>query len=260
MCAILILLGLNNTRLDTKTALSKLKHRGPDSYGIHTIKTANDSITIDMLHTRLHIVGDSSPQPINKDNIYLLVNGEIFNWKDLESELNYTCTQSDCEILIPLYVKYVRNENNPQKFFEKLNGQFSFFMYDSVNEHIFVGRDHIGITPMYYGTKSDGDIVFSSELKAIESSFDINVFEPRSFIYEKMYRWHYPNCDWPMDVLNFQRYLDYTDIKTINDTEYNIKNNIKQKLESSVKLQLNLDESVDFGVLLSLEIVGVFLL
>ena len=65
-----------------------------------------------MLQTRLKINGDNTTQPlISKDNkLFLIINGEIFNWHKLEKHLDYKCTMSDCEIIFPLYEKY-KNKN-----------------------------------------------------------------------------------------------------------------------------------------------------
>ena len=145
--------------------LKKLNHRGPDSTGNKLIIDSNKTVL--MLHTRLKITGNDSVQPIvNKDNtVYLVINGEIFNWKNLEQELNYKCTQSDCEIIIPLYEKY---KNNIPLLLTKLKGQFSFFLYDLRNKHVLIARDPIGVTPLYVGYHPTLQrFVVSSELKCL---------------------------------------------------------------------------------------------
>ena len=97
---------------DFKTIIKNVKassnHRGPDSLGHMLIKVPETNTHILLVHTRLHINGDSKKQPISNSTgtILLIINGEIFNWHDLEKELNFKCTQSDCEIIIPLYEKY----------------------------------------------------------------------------------------------------------------------------------------------------------
>ena len=145
-----------------------LHHRGPDSKGNKLIIESNKTVL--MLHTRLKITGDNTLQPIvNKDNtVYLIINGEIFNWKSLEKELNYKCTQSDCEIILPLYEKY---KNNIQVLLHKLRGQFSFFLYDLRNKHVLIARDPIGVTPLYAGYHPTlKRFVVSSELKCLTMS------------------------------------------------------------------------------------------
>jgi asparagine synthase (glutamine-hydrolysing) len=251
-----------------------LEHRGPDNVNNVVINTGIK--TIIMIHTRLHIIGDSTPQPLNdtEKSISLIINGEIFNWKELSTELNYKCSKSDCEILIPLYKKYIRENNDFDTFFKKLNGQFSFILYDHLTNYIFVSRDHIGITPLYYGY-DETKVSFCSEMKGLtmrtnndKVSFvsSVKTFYPRSYIYN-----HIEDCH-TAAVLNgghvllnkTKKYLDYyslTNENTAENTYENIemihtfvKRNIKDKLENSIKLQLNdIKDSdlLDYGVLLS---------
>jgi asparagine synthase (glutamine-hydrolysing) len=241
-----------------------LKHRGPDSMNYKLIDCGIK--TIIMIHTRLHIVGDSTSQPLSdEDNsISLIINGEIFNWKELSKELNYECRKSDCEILIPLYKKYIRNDENFESFFKKINGQFSFVIYDHLKKKIFISRDHIGITPLYYGY-DETKISFCSEMKGLTMSTNndkisfvssIKTFSPRSYLYNNI-----DNCE----SVNLNNYLDYYKLNEFNNESNNksnkefnniniVKGNIKAKLENSIKLQLSdiiNSPLLDFGVLLS---------
>jgi asparagine synthase (glutamine-hydrolysing) len=138
-----------------------LRHRGPDWNGI--VIDGQHAIA----HERLAIVDpESGEQPLisNCGDIVLSVNGEIYNHKQLKTELknDYTFkTQSDCEVIIPLY-----QELGPD-FVKKLTGMFSFVLYDKKKDQYFAYRDHMGITPLYMGYGSDGAVMFSSELKGL---------------------------------------------------------------------------------------------
>ena len=309
MCGIfgLIEINNNNNQKDDKShasdifenyksvitnAHNNLSHRGPDTYGNNLIVDPEFNKHILMLHTRLRINGDDSSQPMtNHDNtIYLVINGEIFNWKQLEKELDYKCTKSDCEIIFPLYEKY---KDNIPMFFNKLQGQFSLFLYDLTTRHILIGRDPIGVTPLYIGykkvkktksglSKQIDRFVISSELKCLtmpddsgcgpykgdetESLVDnIKVFNPRKYIYEcidenlnQNRNSNYLDC--MMDYTNF--YEDFGMIETeSNFTERErrlVMERIREKLIDSVKSQIedlivgdsNL-RTPEFGVLLS---------
>ena len=252
-----------------------LNHRGPDSISYKVITCPNNK-TLIMLHTRLHIVGDSTPQPLVNDDgsVVLIINGEIFNWKELEKELNYKCVKSDCEIIIPLYEKYVRNDKNDfDTFFNKINGQFSFVLYDVKNNNIFVSRDHIGITPLYYGYDEKG-VAFSSELKCLSMktskddnendslgsevldeslTSNIKIFYPRTYLYTNI-----DNCSDDVKSKKFKEYLNYYDsVKwscDVNLSYTDLKIKLKDELEKSINLQLRdllNDNSPEFGVLLS---------
>lgn len=248
----------------TERVSQLLLHRGPDSHNHTLIKCKNDK-SILMIHTRLHIMGDSTPQPLIDDynEIYLIINGEIFNWKELSKELNYTCTKSDCEIIIPLYKKYVRELGNFNEFFSKINGQFSFILFDNKTNNVFISRDHVGITPLYYGYDED-KVVFSSELKCltmekINNNIDnhsfvssIKIFYPRNYIYYDV-----SECNSNLIYNKTNSYLDYHKLNTnlkFDDNIDNIKSNIRNKLIKSIQTQLEdltKDGSPDFGVLLS---------
>jgi asparagine synthase (glutamine-hydrolysing) len=217
-----------------------LSHRGPDSFGNMILDNQ-----ICLLHTRLQINGNSTPQPLHdtQNDVYLIINGEIFNWKDLEEELNFKCTSSDCEIILPLYFKY---KNNLKTFFQKLNGQFSFVLVDVKNKYILVSRDRIGVTPLYIGT-NDNSIVFSSELKGIPLNMSSAVFEPRKYMYfsyEQLGSLQFsdiPKKEW----ISFEGISGYLvpNLEKINEL-----------LTNSVRLQLKdllFNSNCKFGVLLS---------
>lgn len=238
-----------------------LNHRGPDSMGSKVIKTISDK-TIIMVHTRLHIIGESKTQPIEdvSGEISLVINGEIFNWKELSKELDFECKQSDCEILIPLYKKYIRKQRDFKTFFKKLNGQYSFVLYDSLTDTILVSRDHIGITPLYYGY-DEKKIVFCSEMKCLTMNikFDssnsfldtVKVFQPRQYIYSDV------NEIIKNALTKTEYYLDYYNLTLKDGPEYSdisiIKKNVRIKFEKSIHCQLDdlFTLDVNFGVLLS---------
>ena len=236
-----------------------LRNRGPDSVGYLTDKIKSTDGTIFMLHTRLKINGDDTTQPLVHGNKILIINGEIFNWRELGHELEYNCHSSDCEIIFPLYDKY---KHDLKTFFEKLNGQYSFVLYDKDDDILFVGRDHIGVTPLYVSTSKTEDeqyLMFSSELKCLDKysnkSTEILVFPPRTYIYTKLSE----ICGKGNEDVDLKKhmieYMNYSNIPQINNYNYeNVKKNIKNKLINSVKSQLQdlvLDSSPDFGVLLS---------
>lgn len=238
-----------------------LSHRGPDSNNYKLIQCKDSSKSILMVHTRLRIVGDSTPQPlIDDDNeIYLVINGEIFNWRELSKELNYTCHKSDCEVIIPLYKKYIRENGNYEEFFNKLNGQFSFILYDSKKDNIFISRDHIGITPLYYGYDEE-KVVFSSEMKCLTMCLNddihsfvssVKIFYPRTYVHSDI-----NDCNYQLVCNKKNTYLNYFESQVIPNDESisQIKENIRKKLITSVKTQLEdlvVENAPEFGVLLS---------
>ncbi len=121
----------------------------------------------------------------------LAVNGEIYNHLNLRDQFKYTYnfkTNSDCEVLIPMYQKYGTN------FVNKLNGIFAFAIYDKFKDEYFIARDHIGIIPLYMGWSHDRTFFISSELKALESyCIEIAIFPPGNYFYSRdgmLKRWY----------------------------------------------------------------------
>ncbi len=154
MCGIL---GSNFLSSNFSIALEHLNNRGPDF---------NYQINIDQKmfgHTRLCIIDlhKEANQPMIFDNLVLVFNGEIYNYKELIKEENLECkTDSDSEVLIRLYQKY------EEKFLNKLNGMFSFCLYDIKKDKYFCARDRYGKKPFFYYFK-DNKFIFSSSLNSI---------------------------------------------------------------------------------------------
>ncbi|MET9319568.1 asparagine synthase (glutamine-hydrolyzing) [Streptomyces sp. NPDC003038] len=145
--------------LDRMTAT--LLHRGPDSGG----RYVRDGVA--MGFRRLSIVGlEGGEQPIlNEDgSIAMVCNGEIFNHRELRSELESKghrfTTSTDVEVLVHLY------EEHGTGLLERLNGQFAFAIHDSRRRRLFLARDQMGILPLYYAQPA-GQFVFGSEIKAV---------------------------------------------------------------------------------------------
>ncbi len=154
MCGIL---GTNFISSNFSQALKLLNNRGPDF---------NNNIQINSKefgHTRLAIIDldKEANQPMIFDDILIVFNGEIYNYKQLIKDENLVCkTASDTEILIRLYQKYNFN------FLNKLNGMFSFCIYDIKKGKYFCARDRFGKKPFFYYFK-DNKFIFSSSIKSI---------------------------------------------------------------------------------------------
>jgi asparagine synthase (glutamine-hydrolysing) len=138
-----------------------LTHRGPDDAGrfVHQ--------NVGLAFRRLAIIDlEGGNQPIcNEDSsLVLMCNGEIFNYRELRSQLlargHQFRTNCDVEVIVHLYEEYGTG------CLDKLNGQFAFVIYDKENDSLFLARDHFGINPLFY-TESNGVFIFASEIKAI---------------------------------------------------------------------------------------------
>ena len=164
MCGIAGIYNKKISRINSnlKSMLDIAKHRGPDSQGLYI----NENFGIGM--NRLSIIDlNSGDQPISSiDERYQLVcNGEIYNFHNLKSEMEnkgYVFkTKTDVEVILPLFHFYGING------FSKLDGMFSFAIYDSFQNILYICRDRYGIKPLYYYERDDGSFFFSSEIKSI---------------------------------------------------------------------------------------------
>lgn len=209
----------------------KLRHRGPDWSGIYCGEKAI------IAHERLSIVDpESGGQPLySKDKKLILgVNGEIYNHREIreltKDKYEYQ-TGSDCEVILALY------KEKGTDFLDDLNGIFAFALYDEENDAYLIGRDHIGIIPLYMGWDKFGNFYVGSELKSLEGvCTKIQEFPPASYLYSKdgeIKRW------WTRD------WMDYENVK---DNPASVEE-LKHAMEAAVHRQLMSD--VPYGVLLS---------
>ena len=209
----------------------KLRHRGPDWSGIYCGEKAL------IAHERLSIVDpESGGQPLySKDGKLILgVNGEIYNHREIrkkyEGEYEFL-TGSDCEVILALY------NDKKEKFLDEMNGIFAFALYDEENDAYLIGRDHIGIIPLYQGWDKYGNYYVASELKALERHcFKIEEFPPGHYLYSKegvIKRWYV---------------RDWTEYENVKDNPASVEE-LSQALEDAVHRQLMSD--VPYGVLLS---------
>lgn len=145
-------------------ALALLNHRGPDEHGRSAL--LNDGHLL-LGHTRLSIIGlNNGRQPISTldNSLTAIINGEFYDYKQIRNELalqGYKFkTDSDSEIIFPLYQKY------KYKAFTHLNGEFAGIIYDSNEKKLVVFRDRHGVKPLYFKNTLDNFII-SSEIKPI---------------------------------------------------------------------------------------------
>jgi asparagine synthase (glutamine-hydrolysing) len=141
----------------------RLAHRGPDAFG-HFREGP-----VALGHRRLSIIDLSTgDQPLGNEDgsIQVVFNGEIYNYRELRSELQSKghrfATESDTEVLVHLY------EEVGERVPEYLNGMFAFALWDASRERLFLARDRLGKKPLYYSSSMRGmRLCFASELKAL---------------------------------------------------------------------------------------------
>ena len=225
MCSIIGYCGRPADLTAFQAGFARTVSRGPD-----------DSRVIDVgqgilgFH-RLSIMGlhPEGMQPFGLNGSWVVCNGEIYGFEKLKKELSkdYTFTsESDCEVLLPMYEKYGVG------MFAKLDAEFACILYDGKQKKFIAARDPIGIRPLYYGYDGNGTILFASEPKNLVGLTDkILPFPPGNYY-----------CD--------GKFVCYCDIAAVDhvlpDDLETVCTNIHDKLVAGVKKRLVADAKVGF--------------
>ncbi|MCR5687422.1 MAG: asparagine synthase B [Lachnospiraceae bacterium] len=159
MCSIMGYLGRSLTAEDLKPFFDRTVSRGPDMQRFASPEGAV------LGFERLSIMGlnEEGMQPFSLGGNMVVCNGEIYGFRrtreDLEARGYTFRSDSDCEILLPLYELYGTD------MFAMLDAEFACVIYDSKKKELIAARDPIGIRPLYYGCTEDGGMIFASEAK-----------------------------------------------------------------------------------------------
>ena len=225
MCSIIGYCGRPADLTAFQAGFARTVSRGPD-----------DSRVIDVgqgilgFH-RLAIMGlhPEGMQPFGLNGSWVVCNGEIYGFEKLKKELSkdYTFTsESDCEVLLPMYEKYGVG------MFEKLDAEFACILYDGKQKKFIAARDPIGIRPLYYGYDGNGTILFASEPKNLVGLVGKILPFPPGHYY----------CD--------GKFVCYCDIAAVDhvlpDDLETVCANIHDKLVAGVKKRLVADAKVGF--------------
>jgi len=142
----------------------ELTHRGPDGTGLYI--TENKQTALGFRRLSIIDLTDAGNQPManETDDVYLLFNGEIYNYRDLRGELldrgHEFTSETDSEVILHGYEEWGTD------VLQRLRGMFAFAIWDETTERFFLARDRLGIKPLYYLDGED-QFAFASEPKAI---------------------------------------------------------------------------------------------
>ncbi len=257
MCGFLFS-NLSQKKEDFLSRLNLIEYRGPDYTGYEKV---ND---LHFGHVRLSILDlDSrSNQPFNYKNLTIIYNGEIYNYLDIKKDLQregYTFkTESDTEILLIGYYEWGSD------ILRKLNGMFSFIIYDSDTNSLFGARDRLGVKPMYY-MQSNGVFEVCSQLgpiakgkkftldnDAISMFLDCKFIPSPHSIYKevkKLEPGYFFNYSLNETSLNIEKYWDLEKVQKYRGTYEQAKLDLKSLLYDAVKIRMYSD--VPLGSFLS---------
>ncbi len=265
MCGINGFYNYSRITLSDEEALIKrmnesIEHRGPDDNGIWCDRRYNTFFG----HQRLSILdlSEKGHQPMvsSKGNV-IIYNGEIYNFKNIKSDLknHFFLSETDTEVLLYLY------ERDGQKCLDQLNGMFAFAIWDNAKQELFLARDRIGIKPLYY-TTVNGIFAFSSEIKAlltlpwIKTELDeealyhfltFNNVSPPQSMFKNIHKFH-PGYRMVVGGGGIQEYRSYWEVSYDNHSSFSdegFEQIIVKELERSVKDRLVSD--VPVGAFLS---------
>ena len=165
MCGIAGYFGLPEDKKLLETMNAAQAHRGPDGDGIFL------HAAVGLAHRRLAFIDRAhGQQPIfaNDKNLVLIYNGEVYNFKELQAELEKAgrqfATNSDSEVVLQAYAEWGTDA------FDRFNGMFALAIYDKKKEQLVLARDHFGIKPLYFaniGSTTKPQLLFASEIKTL---------------------------------------------------------------------------------------------
>jgi asparagine synthase (glutamine-hydrolysing) len=142
--------------------LKSIEHRGPDDSGTYL----NQEISIGMCRLAIvEIAAGKQPASDASEKIHIVWNGEIYNYRELRSELEqrgiHFRDSSESEVVINLYLEFGLD------FINKLNGMFAIAIHDSRNKSLHLIRDRMGKKPLWISQLNDGTLLFASEVRAL---------------------------------------------------------------------------------------------
>ena len=165
----------------------RIAHRGPDATG--TWSQQDDRVAVHLGHRRLSIIDLSAAanQPLSKDGLTLVYNGELYNFKELRADLKAHgvrfATESDTEVVLEAWRAW-----GPEAL-GRFRGMFAFALADETTGDLVLARDPLGIKPLYYLPRGEG-LVFASELKALTAAVGAELrIEPGAMVASMLYYW-----------------------------------------------------------------------
>jgi asparagine synthase (glutamine-hydrolysing) len=179
MCGIFALLNSYQTNFNLiDEEFMKGKNRGPE---FSKLDTNYMKMMLGFHRLAINGLNDKSNQPLVLNDIVLICNGEIYNYRVLYRYMDITpTTDSDCEVIIHLYLKY-----GIEQTLSMLDGVYAFILYDNrithdLNNKIYIARDPFGVRPLYYLNNNKNPLLsiygFSSELKCLEKFYNMSEY------------------------------------------------------------------------------------
>jgi len=251
MCGIWTLINLNRKNINISKYFANfwsMKHRGPDNSSFETY----EQVLVGFHRLAIMDISFRSNQPFicqdNLNTIVFICNGEIYNFRELIKEYNLPIhNNSDCMTIPQLYIKFRNNKNKFKDLFNlKIKGEFAFILleFDVLKnlKYVCVGRDMIGIRPLYYNSEITNNLmIFSSEIKGTLNFPDkIKEYEPGIITEFKIDEFN----DINKSIYNFQWIYNIKSI--LHTTEEVLLQNLKIAVINSIRRRLSADRPIAF--------------
>lgn len=237
-----------------------MKHRGPDEFGFYL----DSKISLGIMRLSIiDLITGNQPQHNEDQDIWIVFNGEIYNFKELRQILEKSThkfyTNSDTEVILHAYEEW------GEKCVERFRGQFAFCIYDSKKERLFLARDHMGLKPLYYYFNGN-KLIFASEIKsilchnikrkvnkrAINLLLSLKYVPSELTLFKGIYKLppaSYLIFDLLIKKIKVKKYWNFNFKTIISRTTDELKTELKNLIEESVKVRLLSD--VPIGAFLS---------
>lgn len=241
---------------EIKTKLDSISYRGPDFKGVKQI----NHLTFGHLRLSILDLNTRSNQPMDFENFTIVYNGEIYNYKTIQKELQdlgyHFKTESDTEVLLIGYKQWGK------AILDKINGMFAFSIYDAETNKLFSARDRLGVKPFYYHWEN-GKFEICSQIKPMLKDKNINedaismfldcMFIPSPYtIVDDVFKLppgNYMEIDLNNKTLSIEEYWNLKPIKVKDISYQDAKSELHDLLLDAVKIRLQSD--VPIGSFLS---------
>jgi asparagine synthase (glutamine-hydrolysing) len=251
MCGICGLAYSDNRRGDREVLQqlsAGIRHRGPDSDGFYSGEGVGLAIR------RLAIIdvkGGDQPISNEDDSLWLILNGEIYNYPELRSDLerrgHHLKTKTDTECVLHYY------EDEGDACVQRLGGMFAFALWDTRRKRLLLMRDRLGKKPIYYAVR-DGTLYFCSELASLVGALPnrpeldleaIDLYlslqyvpEPRT-VYADIFKLPAGHSlVWEGGEVKLSRYWDFSYQPKLSANEHDLAAELRQRLRQAVQMRL----------------------
>lgn len=241
-------------RLPARTLemLYRIQHRGPDETQIrHFTTTRSTSITMAFHRLAVRDVSHNGMQPFEHNGLFCLANGEIWNSEELKIPGYPYQSQSDCEVILPLF-NYHRDlvQMVVNSICKKINGEYAFVIYDSIKNKVYVATDQLSVRPLFIMIGPDG-LGIASEAKALihsTTTIDISLRQNHKIYRLPVASWAEFDLDNLPESPTFHNYFNWTPQLVLRE---NPAADIRHHLTKSVRTKLTRNMHREYAFLLS---------